>query len=122
MITVMAIPLAEWGADADRAALTSHHDKAMRHFAAGRPAKAIPLFKRALAECERTFGRDHPNTLRSRNNLGMCYRAAGLPAEALPLLERAVADCTRVLGPDHPDTKVARENLAALTAAGKPAS
>ena len=67
-----------------------------------------PLFESALG------ADDHPNTLRSRNNLAMAYRAAGRTAKAIPLLERMLADCERVLGTDHPDTKAAREGLAAL--------
>jgi hypothetical protein len=87
----------------------------MSDLAAGQPAKAIPLFKRTLADCERVLGADHPNTLRSRNNLAMSYQAAGQPAKAISLLERTIADCERVLGANHPDTKAARANLAALT-------
>jgi hypothetical protein len=55
---------------------------------------------------------DHPDTLRSRNNLAMAYRAAGRTAEAIPLLARTVTDCVRVLGADHPDTLTTRNNLA----------
>ena len=85
----------------------------------GRMAEAIPLYRSALADCERVRGTDHPSTLKSRNNLAMAYRAAGRTAEAIPLLERTLADCERVLGSDHPDTNVARENLAALTGESK---
>jgi len=81
-------------------------------------AEAIPLYRGALADCERVRGTDHPSTLRSRNNLAMAYRAAGRTAEAIPLLEQTLADCERTLGADHPDTNAARKALAALT--GKP--
>jgi hypothetical protein len=81
--------------------------------------KAIPLYRGALADCERVRGADHPSTLRSRNNLAMAYRAAGRTAEAIPLLERTLADCEAVLGADHPWTKAAREGLAALTSKPK---
>jgi tetratricopeptide (TPR) repeat protein len=124
LITVFA-PLLEWlGADRPRQSgqsdtLGSWNSLAMSDLAAGRPDKAIPLFKRTLADCERILGPDHPNTLRSRNNLAMCYQAAGRTATAIPLLERTLADCERVLGANHPDTKAARENLAAMTARPK---
>jgi Flp pilus assembly protein TadD len=119
LITIFA-PLFEWlGADHPDTlhpdTLQSRNNRAMSYLAAGRPAKAIPLYKRTLADCERALGADHPYTLRSRNNLAMSYRAAGRTAEAIPLLERTLADCERVLRADHPDTKAARENLAALT-------
>ena len=56
----------------------------------GRMAEAIPLYRGALADCERVRGTDHPSTLRARNNLAMAYRAAGRTAEAIALLERAL--------------------------------
>jgi Flp pilus assembly protein TadD len=93
----------------------SRNNLAMSHLAAGRTAKAIRLYERTLADCERALGADHPYTLRSRNNLAMSYRAAGRTAEAIPLLERTLTDCERVLRANHPDTKAVRENLAALT-------
>ena len=105
MITVF--PLFEWGPRAG-------HPNTLKQ----RTAEAIPLYRGALADCERVRGADHPSTLRSRNNLAMAYRAAGRTAEAIPLLERALADRERMLGADHPDTNAAREDLAALT--GKP--
>ena len=122
MITILA-PLFEWMQGADHPnpdAFRSRNDRAMSYLAAGRPAKAIPLYRRTLGECERELGAYHPYTMRSRNNLAMSYRAAGRTAEAIPLLERTLADCERVLGADHPDTRAARENLALLTGgAGK---
>lgn len=44
---------------------------------AGRAGEAIPLFKRPLADRERVLGHDHPDTLKSRNNLAAAYRATG---------------------------------------------
>lgn len=117
MITILA-PLVEWVQGADHPnpdTLRSRNNRAMSYLAAGRPAKAIPLYRRTLADCERVLGVYHPYTLRSRNNLAMGYRAARRTAEAIPLLERTLADCERVLGADHPDTRAAREDLAALT-------
>jgi hypothetical protein len=84
-----------------------------------RMAEAIPMYRGALADCERVRGTDHPSTLKSRNNLAMAYRAAGRTAEAIPLLERTLADCERMRGADHPDTNAAREDLAALTGGPK---
>ena len=110
MITIFA-PLFEWVLGAD------HPDTK-----AARMAEAIPLYRGALADCERVRGTDHPSTLRSRNNLAMAYRAAGRTAEAIPLLERALAGCERVRGTDHPDTLTTRNNLAmAYRAAGRTA-
>ena len=120
MLTIFS-PLIEWIPEADRPNTFRPQDKqAMSCLAAGRTAKAIRLYKRTLADCERTLGADHPYTFRSRNNLAMSYWAAGRTVEAILLLERTLADCERVLGAGHPKTKAARKNLAALT--GEPES
>jgi Tetratricopeptide repeat len=105
---ITVFPLLEWVPDDDRSDTK-----------AARMAEAIPLYRGALADCERVRGTDHPSTLRSRNNLAMAYRAAGRTAEATSLLERTLADCERVLGADHPWTKAAREGLAAVTSKPK---
>jgi tetratricopeptide (TPR) repeat protein len=85
-----------------------------------RMAEAIPMYRGALADCERVRGAEHRSTLRARNNLAMAYRAAGRTAEAIPLLERALAGYERVLGHRHPDTLTTRSNLAmAYQAAGR---
>jgi tetratricopeptide (TPR) repeat protein len=116
LIPILTVPLFDLVLGADHPNALKHRNNLARSYlAAGRLAKAIPLYKRTLADCERVLGADHPSTLRSRNNLAMSYRAAGRTAEAIPLLEQTIADCERVLGADHPDTKAARENLAALT-------
>jgi hypothetical protein len=107
LITIFA-PLFEWVLGAD-------HPNTLK----GRMAEAIPLYRGALADCERVRGTDHPDTLTTRNNLAMAYRAAGRTAEAIPLLERTLADCERMLGADHPDTNAAREDLAAVTSKPK---
>ena len=120
-MTTVFFPLFEWLLGADHQdtlhpyTISSRNNLAMSHLAAGRRAKAIRLYERTLADCERALGADHPYTFRARNNLAMSYRAAGRTAEAIPLLERTLTDCKRVLRADHPDTKAVRENLAALT-------
>jgi tetratricopeptide (TPR) repeat protein len=109
LITVF--PLFEWALGAD-------HPNTLK----GRMAEAIPLYRGALADCERVRGTDHPSTLRARNNLAMAYRAAGRTAEAIPLLERTLADHERTLGARNPNTLTTRNNLAmAYRAAGRTA-
>ena len=53
--------------------------------------EAEPLFRRALAIDEKSFGPDHPNVARGLNNLAGCSRATNRPAEAEPLYRRALA-------------------------------
>ena len=82
MITIF--PLFKWVLGAD-------HPNTLK----GRMAEAIPLYRGALADCERVRGTDHPSTLRSRNNLAMAYRAAGRTADAISLYERTLTDRER---------------------------
>ncbi len=79
----------------------------------GQPGRAVTYRQRALADCVRVLGADHPQTLRSRNNLATAYQAAGDLGRAIPLYEQALTDSVRVLGADHPQTKIVRGNLAA---------
>ncbi len=74
--------------------------------------RAMDLGERTLADRERVLGPDHPDTLRSRNNLAYAYQSAGRLAEGIRLFERTVADRERMMGRDHPDTISSRNNLA----------
>ena len=81
---------------------------------------AIEILKDATEEAERVLGADHPDTLRSRNNLALAHRAAGQLNEAIPIHEETLTALTRILGPNHPDTLISRNNLAdAYRAAGR---
>jgi hypothetical protein len=50
------------------------------------------------------LGPQHPDTLRSLNNLGELLRVKRLDSEAESLLGKAVSGRTQVLGREHPDT------------------
>ncbi|MGW1789224.1 tetratricopeptide repeat protein [Streptomyces tubercidicus] len=65
-----------------------------------------------MADSERLFGHDHPDTLTACNNLAIAYNDAGRAQEALVLWERVLADSERLFGHDHPDTLTACNNLA----------
>ena len=56
--------------------------------AVGRGAEAIRLHEETLADRERVLGPDHPDTLKSRNNLASAYQEAGRTAEAMSLHEK----------------------------------
>ncbi|WP_405536288.1 tetratricopeptide repeat protein [Streptomyces sp. NBC_00075] len=78
----------------------------------GQHTRAIRHLQRALADCTRVLGEDHPNTLTSRNNLAYAYESAGDLSRAIPLYEQTLTDTVRVLGEDHPSTLTSRNNLA----------
>ena len=96
--------------------LRSGSNLAVAYNRARRPAQAIPLLEKNLADRERVQGPDHPDTLISSNNLALGYIIAGRPAQAIPLFEKTLADCERALGPEHPTSKLVRNNLAWVAA------
>ena len=59
--------------------------------ATNRLAEAEPLFRRALAIGERSYGPDHPNVAMRLNNLAELLQATNRLAEAEPLYRRALA-------------------------------
>jgi tetratricopeptide (TPR) repeat protein len=85
-----------------------------RHCALGAYAQARPLYQRALALKERTFGNDHPETALSLNDLALLLQDQGDLAGARQLQERALAIREQTRGRDHPDTAESLNNLALL--------
>ena len=61
------------------------------------------------------LGRDHPDTLTTRNNIAYWTGEVGDAREALRLFTELLPDQERVLGRDHPDTLTTRNNIAAWT-------
>ena len=82
--------------------------------ATNRLAEAEPLFRRALAICEKSLGKDHPQVATALNNLAELLQATNRLAEAEPLLRRALAIWEKSLGKDHPQVATAVNNLAGL--------
>ena len=75
--------------------------------------QAVEYGKQLTADFEQLLGREHPDTLNSRNSLAAAYQLAGQHAVAIPLFESTLAARERALGPDHPGTLTSRHNLAA---------
>ena len=73
-----------------------------------------PLFRRALAINEKSFGPDHIDVARDLNSLAILLRETNRHAEAEPLIRRALAIFEKSLGPDHPNVERTRDNLASL--------
>eukprot|EP00435_Cladocopium_sp_Y103_P070035 s255_g34.t1 len=70
------------------------------------------LLSDVLEARERSLGAEHPDTLRSVNNLAVCLKAMGMLKDAEPLYRRAVDAKERTLGAEHPSTLVSVNNLA----------
>ena len=71
--------------------------------------RALKLREETLALQKAKLGPDHPDTLRSMNNLANSYAAAGQNDRALKLREETLALRKAKLGPDHPDTLTQHE-------------
>lgn len=78
----------------------------------GNPARARPLFERALDLRRAVLGEDHPDTLDSAGNLAADLHVLGRYEAARQLNEYALLRCRRVLGEDHPHTLHAAYGLA----------
>ena len=65
---------------------------------------------------KRVLGDDHPDTLRSMNNLASLYNRQGRYDAAEPLYLETLETQKRVLGDDHRDTTSTLYNLACMEA------
>jgi tetratricopeptide (TPR) repeat protein len=77
-------------------------------------AEAEPLYRRALAINEKSYGADHPNVATDLNNLAALLRATNRLSEAEPLYRRALAINENSYGTDHPNVAAVLNNLATL--------
>jgi tetratricopeptide (TPR) repeat protein len=76
--------------------------------------EAEPLYRRALAITEKSFGPEHPNVAIRLNNLALLLSDTNRLAEAEPLYRRALAIDEKSFGPDHPNVATGLNNLALL--------
>src|SRR5271165_960616 len=115
-LTPHALALAQ---HADSAEITSPTARLMNQLGLllktkARHAEAEPLYRRALAIFEKSFGRDHPDVAGGLNNLALLLTATNRHAEAEPLYRRALTIDEKSFGPDHPRVATGLNNLALL--------
>jgi hypothetical protein len=79
--------------------------------------KALPLLEKSRQTSESELGRDHPDTLTTKNNLAMLYYAQGEYVKAESLHVEVLRLRKKELGADHADTLNSMNNLAALSKA-----
>ena len=85
--------------------------------ARGQFRAAEPLYRRALAIDEQSYGPDHPTVATRLNNLALLLRATNRLGEAEPLYRRAVQiliEFQRRTGHEHPNFRVTRANYYGL--------
>ena len=80
-----------------------------------RSREALRLFEALLPDQDRVLGPDHPETLKTRNNIGYSTGQSGDLHNALGLTEALLPDQERVLGPDDTITLTTRNNIAHWT-------
>jgi hypothetical protein len=93
--------------DADLAGRLGHYDQAR-----GAYADAALSFGKERDTLSAVQGAEHPDTLRSMNNLASTLRAQGDLSGARALQEQVLAVRRRVQGAEHPDTLTSMNNLA----------
>ena len=74
------------------------------------------LYKQTLELRKRVLGDEHPDTLRSMNNLARFYSKLGQHQEAMQLDKQTVEAQQRILGPAHPSTLSSARKLARISA------
>jgi eukaryotic-like serine/threonine-protein kinase len=90
------------------------------YWGVGECQRSIGFLERAVALFRAKLGTDHPETLKSMNDLAEIYRAAGKLDLALPLFEETLKFMKAKLGSQHRDTLTTVNNFAnAYQDAGK---
>jgi hypothetical protein len=79
--------------------------------------ETVERLKDLLSARVAASGKDHPDTLTTRENLAYFTGIAGNAAAAVDELTAVLRRRVRVLGPDHPATLVTRANIAYFTRA-----
>jgi tetratricopeptide (TPR) repeat protein len=77
-------------------------------------SRAWRLGERVLDVRTRILGKEHPDTLRTMNNLAAILLAQGDTARARSLGEQALESSSRLLGEEHPDTVAVMGNLVVI--------
>ena len=80
----------------------------------------MELYRKVLKAYEKTVGLEHPDALRTANNLAICLMEAGHHAEAQQEFYKILPVRRRVLGADHPAvTRTCCDLAKSLRAVGK---
>ena len=98
--------------DTHRFTLTARHRLATAYKDAGRPADAIPMLERSVADHRRVLGSTDPITVTACHDLARAYLDAELRQRALVLLRCTLDECKQVLGDNDPVTLTTHHNLA----------
>jgi len=84
------------------------------YFSKGLYYKAVPLFRKAIKNTEKAFGKMHSEYATALNNLALSYKTVGQYNKALSLFLEALEITEKTLGKKHPDYGIRLNNLAEL--------
>ncbi|MBQ6194890.1 MAG: DUF2225 domain-containing protein [Prevotella sp.] len=73
--------------------------------------KAIEVYNRLIKICEEFYGKEHPDTASSYNNIGIVYKDRGDYNKALDYYQQALNIKEKVRGKEHPDTASSYNNI-----------
>ena len=73
--------------------------------------KALEVLKRLIKLCEEFYGKEHPDTAMSYNNIGIVYKNRGKYDKALEYYQKALVIQEKVLGKEHPNTATSYNNI-----------
>jgi tetratricopeptide (TPR) repeat protein len=84
------------------------------HAATKRYSEALDYLERSLAIWRRSFGDDHPETIRPLLTLSTVFAETGQIADAERCIKQALATAVQRLGPEHPITGRVLSNYASV--------
>jgi Flp pilus assembly protein TadD len=80
----------------------------------GRYDLSQQMYQHTLKGMTKVLGKEHPDTLRSMNNLAYLFNSQGKYDTAEPLYRETLQLTEKILGKEHPDTLRSMNNLAGL--------
>jgi len=83
----------------------------------GEYIKAQKWFQRALDDCEKNLGKDHPFTLNTVQNMAMIFEEQGMYGKAQEWYKRALNGYEKTLGNNHRSTLKTIHNMASILSA-----
>jgi tetratricopeptide (TPR) repeat protein len=92
--------------------LDARNSLAMACTKRGQHRKALEIHRRNLPDAERILGKEHRNTLATRDNIAQEHYFLGEYDKAIAIKTRVLEAFERTVGKDHPTTLSSRHNLA----------
>ena len=76
--------------------------------------KALEYYQKSLKIREKVYGKEHPDTAESYNNIGSVYNSKGEYDKALEYYQKSLKICEKVYGKEHPSTATSYNNISIL--------